>query len=467
MPVDKPLRCAIYCRISLARHGETIKVDDQERLCRQVAQERGWTPVDRLVFKDNSISAWRRDVRRPGWEAMLEAIGAGEVGAIIVYHGDRLIRQPWDLEVLLRLADERGIRLASPTGTRNLDDPDDRFILRIEAAQACRESDNTSRRLKWHYEKQAARGITRLGGRGGRAFGFEPDGLTVREDDAAVIREVARRVLAGEPIGAIARDLTARGVTTTTGGPWDHSALKKLMLRPRLAGLVARKGSIVGPAAWPAILPRATWETVRATLERKASGFGYATNARRYLLTGIALCGTCEQPLVVRHNTRPGLTGYGCITRSCTKKVHRAIHHLDPYITGAVIALLNDPMVRARMQPETTVDVTPLESELTEQTASRERWLVAAAEDPRLGPDLLRVTVTRIDARIEELRALIAAARRPTVLDGLWGIDVAGWGRLDLHRRRSAVAALMRITVFASGRRGPGFDAETVRIEQV
>lgn len=467
MPAAKRLRAAIYCRISLARFDDTLKVDDQERVCRELAAARGWAVAAHHVFKDNSKSAWRRDRKRPGWDAMLAAVKGGEVDAIVVYHGDRLVRQMTDLEALINLADTKGIRLASPTGERDLDNADDRYILRIEAAGNTREVDATSRRLKRHYDRLAEQGIVRLGGRGGRAYGFEPDGLTVREADAHVIREVARRVLTGEPIGAIARDLNERGITTTTGGPWDHGALKKLMLRPRLAGLVARHGRIVGTAAWPAILDRETWETVCAVLQRKAEAFTYATNARRYLLTGIALCGTCEQPLVVRHNTRPGLTGYGCINRDCPHKVHRAIHHLDPYVVGATIALLNDPTVRERMQPAATVDTAPLVAEMAKQTANRERWLAAAAEDDELGPDFLRVTVRRIDARLGELRELIAAARRPTVLDGLWGIDVSGWERLGLHRQRTVIAALMRIRVYAAGRRGPGFDPKTVRLEQL
>lgn len=464
MPASTPLRAAIYCRISLSRFGDTTKVDDQEKVCRQIARQRGWTVADQHVFKDNSVSAWRRDVRRPGWEAMLQAIRDKQLDAIVVYHGDRLIRQPWDLELLLDLA-KQGILLASPTGDRDLSNPDDQFVLRIEAAMACREVENTSRRLKAQYDRLAEKGIVRLGGRGGRAFGFEPDGLTVRESDAQIIREVARRILTGEPIGAIARDLNTRGVTTTTGGPWDHGSLKKLMMRPRLAGLVARHGRIIGPAAWPAILDSGTWETVRATLENKAAAFDYATNARRYLLSGIALCGSCEQPLVVRHNTRPGLTGYGCVNPRCPRKVHRAIHHLDTYVVGAAVALLNDPKVRERMQPAATEDTAPLVDQLNEQMASRERWLVAAADDPDLGPDILRVTLRRIDARIAELKDRIAAANRPTVLDGLWGIDLSGWELLGLHRQRTVIASLMRIRVYAAGRRGPGFDPKTVKLE--
>jgi site-specific DNA recombinase len=114
LAAQRALRAAIYCRISLARFGDTLKVDDQEKLCREVSDRRGWAVGSEQIYVDNSRSAWRHDRKRPGWDAMLEAIGRGEVEAIVVYHGDRLIRQPWDLELLLRLAREKGIQLASP-----------------------------------------------------------------------------------------------------------------------------------------------------------------------------------------------------------------------------------------------------------------------------------------------------------------------------------------------------------------
>lgn len=461
------VRAAAYCRISLARLGDTVKVNDQERLCRKVARQRGWRVADAHVFKDNSRSAWQRNRHRPGWDAMLAAVEAGEIGAIVVYHGDRLIRQPWDLELLLRLADDKGIRLASPTGERDLDSPDDRFILRIEAAQACRESDNTSRRLKWHYEKAAEQGIVRLGGRGGRAFGFEPDGRTVRPADARMLREVAGRVLAGEPVGSICRDLNARGFRTTAGNEWGHGTLKKVLLRPRMAGLLPERHGLK-PAAWAEILDRETWEAVRAVLGGKAAGFGYATNARRYLLSGIALCGSCGATLTIRHATRSeSLRGYGCINAGCPRKVHRNVRHLDGFVEGHVLEILADEGVRKRITPGLAPDAS---MRLAALEARRDLLLAAFAEDDEAGPDVIRGTVGPLVRRIEEARAEAVRSRASHALDELWGIDLEGWRRLGagpggLGRQRAAVAGLVRVTVLPNSRRGPGFDPATVRVE--
>lgn len=457
------LHAAIYCRISLARFGDTVKVDDQEKISRNLAGTRGWSVNPKHVYRDNSVSAWRRDRKRPGWEAMLDAVERGEINAIIVYHGDRLIRQPWDLELLLRLADERHIQLASPTGERNLSNEDDRFILRIEAAAACREVAATSRRMKRMYERMAEQGRTRLGGRGGRAFGFEPDGLTVRAADADMLCEVANRIVGGEAIGAICRDLNARGYGTAAGNPWAHGSLKRLMCKPRLAGLLARGGVIIGPAVWPAIIERETWEAVVAVLDRRASAFAYTTNARRHLLSGIAECGTCGAPLVIRHNTH-SLIGYGCIREGCSRPAHRAQHYLDPYVEGATIERLNNDKIRRRMT-ETDQGVTAdLAVQVAKLRTRREVIFTEFAGDEEMGADVLRVTVRRLDAQIEELQRRIAKAQAPHVLDGLWGIGPTGWGDLPLSQRRGAVGALLRVIVHPATRRGPGFDPVTVEL---
>jgi DNA invertase Pin-like site-specific DNA recombinase len=454
-----PLRAAIYCRISLARFGDTVKVDDQERLCRELAGQRGWTVQPRHVYKDNSMSAWRRSRRRHGWDAMLTAIEAGEVDAIVVYHGDRLIRQPWDLELLLRIADEKRLRLASVAGDRNLDNPDDRYILRIEAAGNCRESDNTSRRLKRHFVRLEEQGRCRLGGRGGRAFGFEPDGMTIRQSDADMLREVADRILTGEAVGEICRDLNRRGFRTTTDGEWDHGALKKLMLRPRLAGLLARHGRIVGPAAWPAILDRDTWEAVRATLERKAAAFlPYTTNARKYLLTSIAECGSCGEPLPMKQSKHG--SGYLCVNLECPRRVSRSQHHLDEYVAGACVELLNDRGLVDRLarDPDSGENVG---AQIIALEARRKGLLDVFDSSPLMTPAELAKRLESIDAQVTELRSRQLGSTRAAVLAPRLGITREQWEDLPLSTRRTIVQHLMRVRVLP-GRKGPGFDPRTV-----
>ena len=47
-----------------------------------------------------------------------------------------------------------------------------------------------------------------------RPFGFEDDLVTQREDEAAILRDMTARFLAGETQNAIIADLNARGITS-------------------------------------------------------------------------------------------------------------------------------------------------------------------------------------------------------------------------------------------------------------
>jgi site-specific DNA recombinase len=150
-------------------------VDRQERLCREVAERLGLVIAPGCVFVDNNRSAWQRNRCRPGWNALLDAIRAGQVGHVIVYHPDRLMRQPRDLEELLTLSEEHDITLHGQANRRDLSDPDDRFFLRIEVAHACRSSDDTSRRLRDALADRAREGRPHSSGQ--RPYGYAPGGL--------------------------------------------------------------------------------------------------------------------------------------------------------------------------------------------------------------------------------------------------------------------------------------------------
>src|SRR5258708_4114542 len=170
------VRAAIYCRMSLAILEDTTKVADQERLCRLTAERLGWEVHD--VYQDNNRSAWKHDRKRPAWDRMLTDIGAGKINGIIVYHGDRLVRQPLDLELLISLSRTTRIKLASPTGVHDLNDAEDQMVLGIQANVFRHESASTSRRRKQQYERWRRDGRVRGGGRGGRSFGFGTTGMT-------------------------------------------------------------------------------------------------------------------------------------------------------------------------------------------------------------------------------------------------------------------------------------------------
>lgn len=447
-------RAIIYTRVSVAALGDTTKTDEQERLCRELCERRGWQ-VAEPVFTDSSRSAWRRDRKRPGWDAMLAAVAARRADAIVTYWGDRLVRQPRDLEDLLDLRDGRDLTMASVAGQYDFANPDHRMMMRWEVARACNESDTISRRKKAQYERMRRQGLVRPGGY--RAFGFARDGLAHDPAEAAIVRELAGRVLTGVSLGSLVRDLNARGIPTTAGNAWSHTTLRTMLANPKYAGLMPDG---VAPGAWEPVLDRGQWEQLRAVIAARSAGSrppGTAPdNARRWLLSGIAECGACGAGLSI-HLTRYGGTTpartYSC--KAC-RKVDRSQPLLDAFVTGRVLARLAN-----RANPLPSAGDAAAAAELAAVTARRAEAVAvieSLADRPGESLAVLARSLDSFDARIAELRDRAGDGQRQRLLAVHAGLTPDGFGALDLSARRAIVTACYRIVVKPVTRKGPGFD---------
>ena len=459
-----PRSAGIYCRLSYAPDGSVEKVERQEADCRRVADRLGWPVSEAHIFHDNNRSAWQRKRRRPGWDKMLAAVDAGEIDAIVVYHGDRLIRQPYDLETLLNSSDSRGVRVASVSGVRNLDSSDDRFVLRIEAAQACRASDDTSRRVRRGWETRAKAGRPIGGGK--RAFGFEPDGETRREPECAILAEAVDRLLAGQSEAGVLRWMDTVS-TTSQGNPWEGKALKNLLLAPRIAGLVLHQG-VYYKAAWEPIIPVETWEDLKLLFKQRAEEYGYAGRERKYLLSGVAQCPTghrlATKPAGGRN--QPNVRIYWCKRKGCPTQVGRNLELLDAYVEGRVLALLQDETFLAELHasdPSVAQEI----AELERRKAAAAKQLEDLVDHPDVDPGVLARSLAGFTRKIAELRNRAEVSERRRLLRQFAGIDREAWEDLPVDIRSSVVAATYRVTVLPSQQRGPGFDPSAVRMERL
>lgn len=467
-----PQRAGVYCRLSYAEDGTVEKVDRQEADCYALAERLGWKISKDHVFKDNNRSAWQRSRKRPGWDAMLASIETGEIDAVIVWHGDRLLRQPYDLEKLINTADAKGIRIGSVAGTRDLDNPDDRYILRIEAAGFCRSSDDTSRRVKRGIEKRTEAGLPRPGGT--RAFGFERDNITHRPAEVEVIREAAERLLAGQSQYSVIAWMNTVS-TTSTGGRWKPLAFKQMMTRLRIAGLVEHKTehkTEIVQAAWEPVLDIETWELVKAVLSTTQQQAPPQEHGIKYLLSWIAVCGTCQGPLVVRNQAGRKMPNrakvYGCTNLDCGRRVTRAVAHLDAYVSGRVLRILNDPkfldrLSEARNDPGLAKEIIALEQRKTKAKHQLENL----ADFPEVDAEIVARSLASFDRKIKELRDRQATTARQRMLAKMAGITREQWEAEPLDVRRTTIKELLRVEVLPTVRKGRGFDPGCVRVTPI
>lgn len=459
------LKAAIYCRLSYAPDGSLEKVERQEADCRKLADRLVWSVSEQHVYHDNSRSAWQRNRKRPGWDQLLLAIDRREVDAVLVYHGDRLIRQPWDLELLLKLADDRRLPLGSVSGTRDLNNEDDRFILRIEAAQACKASADTSRRVLRGWEARAAKGMPVGGGK--RPFGFEPDMVIRRESEAAVLREAVDRLIAGQSQGGVIAWLNEVS-TTSQGNRWTSRSLKHLLLAPRIVGLI-KQGEQFHKAVWVPTISLEEWEDVKLLLQQNAKDHPYPGRDRRYLLSGIAECYNCggsvrAKPTGGKNRKESRL--YYCHNADCDDRVGRNVNHLDRYVTAYVLRRLQDADLMA--------DVYGSDPGVPAEIAALERRKQAAVETlrslvdhPEISPLVIAESLAGFDRRIAELRDRHAMTARQRLLARMAGATLEQWEATPLDVRASAVRALLRVIILPATWRGPGFDPDSVRLEPV
>lgn len=306
----RPLVLDSYGRLSkVPETGELEKVEDQHADNRKVIERVGG--VLGLELSDG-LSAWKRGVRRKDWERLLARVESGESDGCVVWHTDRLFRQPRDLETLIDLA-ENGYKVYSAHGERDLANPDDRFILRIEVAHAARSSDDTSRRLKRRFETFRAQGRSTGGP---RRFGFPGkdqtwtpgDGETdadrpevsaeLVERERQALRDGAKLLLSEDgSMGKVVAQWNAAGIRTAAGREWVHASASATLQRASLGGYVVHEGAIVGRLEGEPILDQRTYDRIQALFAGRKRG---RVAGLGHIGTGILRCGVCGRKLTAR-----------------------------------------------------------------------------------------------------------------------------------------------------------------------
>ena len=205
------------------------------------------------------------------------------------------------------------------------------------AMQAASESDNTSERIKTTLGRKMREGKP-MGA--GRSYGFETGGTEQRPAEAAVLREVAGRMLAGEKVAHIAADLNSRGLTTSRGGQWNARNLTRMMARPRNGGHVEHNGRNVGTIPGEPVLDAETYEALHAQITARRRG---RRPTGRYLLTGLARCSKCKRTMNGATNTRSGARIYRCPPQlgGCGRSVDAA--SVEDMAGKYMVKLLSDP----------------------------------------------------------------------------------------------------------------------------
>ena len=481
MEEPKPLRAAIYARISRDREGAGLGVERQEADCRALAERLGWEVS--AVYVDNDISAYSGKPR-PEYRAMLEAVTSGHIEGVIAWHTDRLHRRATELEQFVVIAEAHHLQVQTVTaGNVDLSSPSGRMVARMLGAAAQHEVDHARERMQRAKDQMLRDGKVRGGA---RPFGYEQGGMILRESEAAVIREATQAVLAGRSLAGIARDLNKRGVQTSRGGKWNYGTLKDMLLRPRNAALSARglpgrktmhsamtneryEVEIVGKALWPEAVSEAEWRAMVSVLtspERRSQN----GNDTRWLGSGIYVCGvpTGEldedgEPIRCGSTLRPapyGGTGNGGRARThlyrCVASAHLTVNTdpTDKYVLQAVAARVKDPRVIAAMhRHDPELEGAKIQrSKLASDLARFETDYI----EGKIDATLHQKAKARVEAEMAAQDAIITRALRfsksAEVIRS--GDPSAAFLAADIDVQRAVLSATMRVEVITAKEAG-------------
>jgi site-specific DNA recombinase len=477
-------RVVLYLRLSDSDDTSTSIARQEEDLRARAARE-GWGVVAVLV--DDGISG--RKARKKA-DAALAMLRNHEADVLAVWKFDRWSRQGLPavaalIETLEAVPDAFFIADRDGLDSRQ---PAWRIIAVVLAEIARQEAENTQLRVtsaiaKLRRDARFAGGTVPYGYRTAPA----PDGpgrvLVLDRAEAAIVREIADRILSGEAPYRVCIDLNRRHVpaprseyrrliregrdTTKAGrGTWRVQSLRRLLTGRHILGQQIHHGEPLRGedglpvAVWAPVLALPdgapdvqAWQSLRRRLLPARDGTPPAPRRRQArLLSGLVYCGACDGRLHVR--VTPGTVSgksYRCARKAngeLCPSVSVSAGTLEEHVLARVVERVGAwPVVEERVfaTVQGAEDLGEIEDAIQETTAS------LAADDADVPALLTRLEALK--ARRAEIRALPETTRTVLVPTGQTYAEALEAAEDDDARR----AILEKVVIAVHVRKGkPG-----------
>lgn len=499
-----PPRAAIYTRISDDRRGSEAGVTRQREDCLALVEHEGWALVHdgaRDVFEDNDTSAFSGR-KRPAYDRLMDAVVAGQVDYIVCWHDDRLHRRPVELEALITTVERTRVKVQTVKAGRfdlstRAGITSARLAVTIANDQSMATRERVQRAMRQRAEQGKVHGRLRTYGYQGQRNDDGNHTIEVVPAEAAVIRDAAKRVLAGESLLSVVKDFNKRGVPTLSEAKWTRTTLRGILVSARVAGWREhtpmderqkadgspwRGREFVAEAEWKGILTKAQVERLRRILTDPARA--RTASGRTYVLSGgLVRCGLCGTALRGRP-TREGKREYHCpptpVGSGCGRVSIKA-EPLEAYVFETARQAVAGGEVVDRLTAhrgdasEALALVASLEAELAELADDRGKGLITRAEwMAAREPLTARLEAAKRDrARREDGEALALVAGGLAQWDRRWRAAERS-GLVD--RQRAMLRALLAGVAIARGVPGrtrwldaegrvQTFDADRVSLE--
>ena len=313
----KKKRVAAYCRVSTDSRDQENSFESQQRYFKEYIER---NPDMELVkiYADKGISGTSTK-KRVEFNKMISDAKAGLIDRIVTKEVSRFARNTVDTLQITRELSDVGVSVYFVTDSIDTSEADDEFQLTIMASVAQKESQKTSKRVKWGQERRMEQGVVF----GGSLLGYDViDGVMhINEEGAAIVREVFEKYVNQEKgANTICNELREEGKKPLSGGDWNIQHIIRILRNEKYVGDLVQKKTytpdylshgkkynhgeepfIVIKNHHEPIVSRELFDAAQARLDSRTRESSKVGHSNRYWLSGKIVCGRCGARYVARY----------------------------------------------------------------------------------------------------------------------------------------------------------------------
>lgn len=231
------MRAAIYARVSTEDQAkEGFSIAAQSKRLNAYCKARGWAVAGEYVDEGHS----GREIKRPAYQRMMDDKDKWDV--LVVLKMDRIHRNSRNFAVMMDNLRDWGKEFNSMQESFDTTTAIGRFVMDTIQRIAQLESEQIGERVKMGMTQKAKKGNGYLGF--GEPYGYDylDKKLLIKDDEAAVVREIFITYLVGASLQDIVDGLNARNIPAKKGGVWTKEAASNVLKNPLYCGYVRWDG---------------------------------------------------------------------------------------------------------------------------------------------------------------------------------------------------------------------------------
>lgn len=338
--MPEPRIAAAYVRVSTDDQME-LSPDSQMEKIREYAAKNGLLLLSEYIFHDDGISG-RAAEKRPGFQQMIATAKdpSHPFDVIIVWKFSRFARNQEESifykSILRSKCKVDVVSVSEPLIAGPFGSLIERIIEWMDEFYSVRLAEEVKRSMTVNAKNGSLQATPSFG------YRVENRQLVIVPEEAEIIREIFHRFIAGDAMFRIAKDLSARGVRTHRGNPFENRTIDYILNNPVYLGKLRwtptgktrrnfkNEDSIIADALHEPIIDVETWDAAQARcaeLKKSYKRYGKPSSERKHWLCGVVRCSACGATLIWANPHFMKCNNYA--HGRCTTTQHIAVEALE------------------------------------------------------------------------------------------------------------------------------------------